>query len=601
MAAILTGTPVAVAWGTSQNPAGQSITIPSDATAVYMFWAFDGVDANGHGLASATLNSANPAQTFEVATGSGFLPGTGVAAWYNTATGSQTLDVAWDIAPVEGPVCIVVFVKDGDTTAWRDADGARAIETTAVSVTLTTVSGDLVLKFDQRYDSLSNLPDLTSGWTNGQTQTGQASENARLSYISATTTTQVCASENESYSSIVAISIPAAPSGTSVALTGTSSTSAVGTAGPTSSKALSGASAFSALGTPAGTRTLPITGETATGAVGSVIASSGNTLELSGVGASGSAGTVVASSGSSVSITGVSAAAAVGTTPLAISIPAAGIAAASASGTLQAASQVQTAGARRRHLGPHPAIPVWQLGKFARRRRNNNTVPSVTAALSGVQASTAVSSVSVARTLNTLTGAAAVGSPGSVDAETRVREGSRRRSGGVFPGRGFYSFARYYKSRRNTEADPTSAQALSGVAGSATRGSVTPTRSIAVSGVQATSAAGSISASQAGAASLTTVAGVGAAGGLAPGIQINLAGVVATASAGDVTAVAGVVLAISGVQGATQIQTLTASAAKELSGTAASGTIGSMSGSTPGTWVPVNTRTSSESWNPFAG
>lgn len=207
MAATLTGTPVAVVWAAGINPAGQSVTIPSDATAVYMFWAYDGVDANGHGLASATLGGVSPSQTFEVATGTGFLPATGVAAWYNPSTGSQTLDPAWDIAPVEGPVTIVAFVKGGDTSGWRDADAARATGSTAVSVTLTTAVGDLVLKFDQRFDTNENPPLLSSGWTNGQT-TGNVDEGARLSYISATGTTQVCASENEDYSSIVAISIP---------------------------------------------------------------------------------------------------------------------------------------------------------------------------------------------------------------------------------------------------------------------------------------------------------------------------------------------------------------------------------------------------------
>lgn len=210
MAAVLTGTPVAVNWAAGIDPAGQSITIPSDATAVYMMWAYDGVDANGHGLASATLAGNSPSQTFELPTATGFNPATGVAAWYNPPTGSQTLDVAWDIAPVEGPTCIVAFVKDGDTTAWRDADADQDVDANAVSVTLTTVAGDLVIKFDQRFDGSENPPSLTSGWTSGATG-GNVDEGCRLSYISATGTTQVCASEDESYSSIVAISIPSAP------------------------------------------------------------------------------------------------------------------------------------------------------------------------------------------------------------------------------------------------------------------------------------------------------------------------------------------------------------------------------------------------------
>lgn len=214
MAAVLTGTPVAVAWGTSQDPTGQSITIPADATAVYMFWAYDGVDADGHGLASATLNGSAPSQSHELPTAVNYYVATGVCAWYNPATGSRTLDVSWDIAPVEGPTCIVVFTKDGSTTAWRDAVSDHDLSSTAVTATVTTVVGDLVLKFDQRYDTGGNPPSLSAGgWASGQTQTAQASENCRLSYISATGTTQVCASEDEEYSSIVAISIPPSAGG----------------------------------------------------------------------------------------------------------------------------------------------------------------------------------------------------------------------------------------------------------------------------------------------------------------------------------------------------------------------------------------------------
>ncbi len=219
MAAVLTGTPVAVVWAAGANPAGQSVTIPADATAVYMFWSFDGLDANDHGLASATLGGVSPSQTYEIPTAAGYYPATGVAVWYNPTTGSQTLDPAWDAAPVEGPTTIVAFVKDGDTTAWRDADAAHAISSTAVTVTLTTVSGDLVLKYDQRFELSESPPALSAGWTSAQT-TGNTDEGARLSYISATGTTQVCNSEDEDYSSVCAISIgpfvagaPAVPPG----------------------------------------------------------------------------------------------------------------------------------------------------------------------------------------------------------------------------------------------------------------------------------------------------------------------------------------------------------------------------------------------------
>lgn len=216
-AATLTGTPVAVTWASGANPAGQSISIPSDATAVCMFWSFYSGGTAGLGLSSATLGGASPSQTYESPTGSSDQSGTGVACWYSPSTGSQTLDPAWDGAPEEGATTIVAFIKDGDTSSWRDADAAGGSGTGAVSVTLTTSPGDLVLKYDQRYGtgdaSPAGLPSLSSGWTNGQTQSNVNNEYSRLSYISAAGATQVCDSEIEYYSTIVAIAIPAASEG----------------------------------------------------------------------------------------------------------------------------------------------------------------------------------------------------------------------------------------------------------------------------------------------------------------------------------------------------------------------------------------------------
>lgn len=210
MAAVLTGTPVAVTWAAGIDPAGQSITIPADATAVYMFWTFFHGTA-GSGLASATLNGNAPDQTFEIANGGTDLTATGVAVWYNPATGSQTLDPAWDIAPTEGPTTIVAFVKDGDTTAWRDADAAQGTGGGAVAVTLTTVAGDLVLALDQKYGATAPTA-MGGSWTSAQTATNN-SESCRLSYITAAGTTEVCTSQAVDYSTMVAISIPAGASG----------------------------------------------------------------------------------------------------------------------------------------------------------------------------------------------------------------------------------------------------------------------------------------------------------------------------------------------------------------------------------------------------
>ena len=195
-----------ISWGASANPTPQDITVPSDCTAVYMLSSYYR-NASGAGLSSATLEGVSVDEVFGITT-TPVTVATSVAAWYNPGTGAnQTLDISWSAAADDpGPSCVIVFVKDGDTTGWRDADAEANQTTTATSVTLTTVSDDLVIKFD-RIDNSS--PSLSSGWTNIVAGT-ENSDGYRASSIVATTTTQVCDSEDESYSGIVAISIPPA-------------------------------------------------------------------------------------------------------------------------------------------------------------------------------------------------------------------------------------------------------------------------------------------------------------------------------------------------------------------------------------------------------
>ena len=206
MAAVLTGTPVAVTWASGANPAGQSITIPSDATAVVMCAAFwDSTQPSG--LSSATLNGNAPSRNGQLETGqlSVDAPATMYAIWDAPATGSRTLDVAWTVSPDEGPVALVFFVKDCDVASnWGiqlDHDAAG----TAVSVSLTTESGELCVAFDAREGT---APGNSSGWTSLQTQANN-SYGARLKYISASGSSQVVNSENEAYSGLIGFAIPA--------------------------------------------------------------------------------------------------------------------------------------------------------------------------------------------------------------------------------------------------------------------------------------------------------------------------------------------------------------------------------------------------------
>lgn len=190
----------------TQDPAGQSVTVDASATACYFLWQFYQAAA-GHGLASVTLAGNAPAQSYEVASATGDQEASGVAVWYNPPTGTQTLDPAWDAAPTD-PTVTFFCTSGGDTSSWRDVQAANESSSTATSVTVTTVSGDFVVKYDTHFSATT--PTLTSGWTSIATEGGGTTgQTNRTSSISATTTSQVCASQEPSYSTIVCFSIPA--------------------------------------------------------------------------------------------------------------------------------------------------------------------------------------------------------------------------------------------------------------------------------------------------------------------------------------------------------------------------------------------------------
>jgi hypothetical protein len=220
MAATLTGTPENIVWATGNNPAAQNITVPANTTAVYAFWAaFSTGGSSGWGINTITLGGSAPDQILNRLAGSpADANATGVAVWYNPGTGTKSLDISWSgvSAPDYGPLTTVVYTKDGDTTAWRDADSDANSASNAVSVTLTTNAADLVIKFDVN-DVSGGGPGTSAGWTSQQTQTNASSGNALVSRTSTADSpgaaTTVCNAENEDYSSLVAISIPAAAGG----------------------------------------------------------------------------------------------------------------------------------------------------------------------------------------------------------------------------------------------------------------------------------------------------------------------------------------------------------------------------------------------------
>lgn len=205
MVATVVGTQ-AITW-TGKDPTPTDAVIPATTTAVYMFWSyFDGND--GVGLLSATLGGVSlHADSFELAGGTpNNANPTGCAIWYSPSTGNQSLDVSYDGTPAEGPCTILAYVKDGDNTAGpRDTQTDHGVGGTAVSVTVTTVSGDLVLCFDRKY---AGTPGTIATFTSLLTMTNN-NGGVRLSSKEATGTSVICPSQNEDYSSMCALSIPA--------------------------------------------------------------------------------------------------------------------------------------------------------------------------------------------------------------------------------------------------------------------------------------------------------------------------------------------------------------------------------------------------------
>ena len=194
-------------FNTDQDPATQDITIPAETTAVYMFWSYWRNSETGYGISTVTLEAVSPDENYDEKASNTTMNATGVAAWYSPGTGAaQTVDISWDDPPGEGPACLFVYVKGGNLSAARDIDTHQAATTGAVTVTVDSTATDLVLKFDQSY---STLPSLSSGWTNIATGSNNSHAFRLSSSESPGAATTVCNSEDENYSSIVGISIPA--------------------------------------------------------------------------------------------------------------------------------------------------------------------------------------------------------------------------------------------------------------------------------------------------------------------------------------------------------------------------------------------------------
>lgn len=209
MAAEVTGTPVALALGSSATPGAQNITVPADAEGVVIFWAWWKTSPD-YGLSSMSSNFSGTFTNGEIS-GTSNDNALGISYADVTSTGSKTITPVWTEAPNEqGPLFIVAFVK-GIAASWvRDVDYDDAGSSSGnASVILDSSTDDLVIGFDFR--SAVTAPGNPTGWTSLQTQENIAVISARVrSADSPGASTTTVDSENEIWSGVSGISIIAA-------------------------------------------------------------------------------------------------------------------------------------------------------------------------------------------------------------------------------------------------------------------------------------------------------------------------------------------------------------------------------------------------------
>jgi hypothetical protein len=149
---------VAIQLGTSASPGAQSITVPSDAEGVLVFTR----NNNNANVVSLTSSFAGTFTRYNNSSGEG----TSVSVAAVTSTGSQTITPSWTGTVGEGPLFVVAFVKDVDTSsvgAWV-RDTFTEFDNASLVGAVDSTADDLVLVFDSQY-GFGDPPAAASGWT----------------------------------------------------------------------------------------------------------------------------------------------------------------------------------------------------------------------------------------------------------------------------------------------------------------------------------------------------------------------------------------------------------------------------------------------------
>ncbi len=138
---------------TAQNPAAQSITVPSGCKQARLFWCFYGNGANEQ--ITVVLNAAAPTGSYvHPSVAAQGLFAIGVSYWDSPTAGSGTIDWSWPNAPTQGPVLFLQYITADGTLSVidGDTDGTEGAGTTA-SATSTSTTGDYVVAIGVSYAS----------------------------------------------------------------------------------------------------------------------------------------------------------------------------------------------------------------------------------------------------------------------------------------------------------------------------------------------------------------------------------------------------------------------------------------------------------------
>lgn len=155
MAASRTGTASQV--NASAASGSTSVTVPADATACIAFWShFNSLGASTLGTKTLGGNAFTTLSENACKSPSADSTGVGVAILENLpGTGTQTFAWAWSDSDArdEGGEIVLVWIKDHNAgDAVRDSDVSSNTGTgVTASITLTTITTDLVLGFGQSF------------------------------------------------------------------------------------------------------------------------------------------------------------------------------------------------------------------------------------------------------------------------------------------------------------------------------------------------------------------------------------------------------------------------------------------------------------------